>query len=39
MQPMDWFDTLLHGFPWRLLLFNAGILIGRKFKTTSVKSI
>ena len=20
MQPMDWFDVLLHGFPWILLL-------------------
>lgn len=39
MQPMDWFDTLLHGFPWMLLLFNLGILIGKKFKSTSVKSI
>ncbi len=24
MQPMDWFDTLLHGFPW-LLLIGVGI--------------
>jgi len=39
MQPMDWFDTLMHGFPWLLLLLNVGILIGKKFKTTSVKSI
>ncbi len=20
MQPMDWFDLLMHGFPWLLLL-------------------
>jgi hypothetical protein len=38
MQPLDWFDTLLHGFPWLLLLFNAGILIGKYFKSNSVKS-
>jgi hypothetical protein len=39
MQPLDWFDTLFHGFPWLLLLVNVGILIGKKFKPTSVKSI
>jgi hypothetical protein len=38
MQPLDWFDTLFHGFPWLLLLVNVGILIGKKFKPTSVKS-
>lgn len=37
MQPMDWFDTLLHGFPWLLLLFNVGILVGTKLKSNSVK--
>lgn len=39
MQPMDWFDALMHGFPWLLLLFNVGILAGKRFKPTSVKSI
>jgi hypothetical protein len=39
MQPLDWFDTLFHGFPWLLLLFNVGILIGKKFKTTPTNSI
>lgn len=37
MKPMDWFDTLLHGLPWLLLLVQGGILIGNKFKSTSVK--
>ena len=39
MKPIDWFDALLHGFPWLLLLFKVGILIGKKFKSTSLKSI
>jgi hypothetical protein len=39
MQPLDWFDAIFHGFPWLLLLFSIGILIGKKFKTTSIKSI
>jgi len=38
MQPLDWFDTIFHGFPWLLLLINVGILIGKKFKPT-IKSI
>jgi hypothetical protein len=38
MQPLDWFDALFHGLPWLLLLFNVGILIGKKVKSTSVKS-
>lgn len=24
MQPMDWFDTFVHGMPWLLLLFYIG---------------
>ena len=24
MQPMDWFDLVLHGAPWMLLLFVSG---------------
>ncbi len=39
MQPLDWLDTLFHGFPGLLLLVNVGILIGKKFKPTSVKAI
>jgi len=28
MQPMDWFDTLLHGFPWLLLIgYGIGVLV------------
>jgi hypothetical protein len=33
MQPMDWFDTLMHGFPWLALLVNAGVWIGAKTKS------
>jgi uncharacterized membrane protein len=39
MQPLDWFDALFHGFPWLLLLFNLGVLMGKKFRTTLTKSI
>ena len=24
MQPIDWFDLVLHGAPWMLLLFVSG---------------
>ncbi len=37
MKPMDWFDTLLHGLPWLLLLVQGGIFIGKKLKPTSAK--
>ncbi len=30
MQPMDWFDVLLHGFPWILLLRIITIKIFKK---------
>ena len=30
MQPMDWFDVLLHGFPWVLLLRLIIIKIFKK---------
>jgi hypothetical protein len=31
MQPMDWFDTLLHGFPWLLLVgFGIGAIIKKR---------
>lgn len=29
MQPMDYFDLLLHGFPW-LLLIRLGVLKGKQ---------
>lgn len=36
MQPMDWFDLLLHGTPWVLFLFSLGLnYIHRKNKGTS----
>ncbi|MEQ8532655.1 MAG: hypothetical protein RIB86_12455 [Imperialibacter sp.] len=31
MQPMDWFDTIFHGFPWLLLIgFGIGTLIKKR---------
>jgi hypothetical protein len=28
MQPMDWFDTVFHGFPWLLLIgYGVGVLL------------
>jgi hypothetical protein len=30
MQPMDWFDVVLHGFPWILLLRVIIIKIFKK---------
>lgn len=31
MGPMDWFDVVLHGFPWAWLLISAVLLlVGRK---------
>ncbi len=39
MQAIDWFDALFHGFPWLLLLFNVGIFIGKKFKSTSTNTV
>lgn len=30
MEPMDWFDVLLHGFPWILLLRVIIIKLFRK---------
>lgn len=31
MQPLDWFDTLLHGLPWLLLAgYGIGALLKRK---------
>ena len=32
MQMMDYFDLLLHGTPWILLLYNIGLEIGKKLK-------
>ncbi len=33
MQPMDWFDVLLHGLPW--LLFVRALWISIKMKRAS----
>jgi hypothetical protein len=33
MQPMDWFDLVLHGFPWVLLV----IAVVQKVRTKSIK--
>lgn len=32
MQPMDWFDLLLHGFPWILLMVATVQFIVQKRK-------
>lgn len=31
MQPMDWFDLLLHGTPWLLLIGAVGLKLGKRF--------
>lgn len=36
MQPVDWFDTLLHGAPW-ILLITSLIIIFRKKKRPSAQ--
>jgi hypothetical protein len=33
MQGMDWFDLVLHGTPWVLLLSSATLNLVQKFKT------
>jgi hypothetical protein len=30
MQPMDWFDVLLHGSPWMLLIISSILIITKK---------
>lgn len=30
MQPMDWFDVVLHGTPWLILLFFIGKQLGKQ---------
>ena len=30
MQPQDWFDVLLHGTPWVLLMISAGLNLFKK---------
>ena len=37
MQAMDWFDLLLHGSPWLLLLVSLGISIGEKLNPKGAK--
>jgi len=34
MQAMDWFDLLMHGAPWALLLISSGMWLGEKLKTS-----
>jgi hypothetical protein len=29
VKPIDWFDLLLHGFPWVLLILKVGLLFKR----------
>jgi hypothetical protein len=31
MQPMDWFDLVLHGTPWVLLIYSLIVEAKRKF--------
>lgn len=33
MQPMDWFDTVLHGGPWVLLVIQIIIYTKRRFNS------
>lgn len=35
MQPMDWFDVILHGFPWVWLIIAFFMVIFRKKEETS----
>jgi hypothetical protein len=35
MQPMDWFDTLLHGMPWLLLI---AVIAARLIKKSTAKN-
>lgn len=35
MQPIDWFDSLLHGFPWILLLLWIFDYVKRKYFTAT----
>ncbi len=31
MKPMDWFDLLLHGTPWLLLIGTLGLELKQRF--------
>lgn len=31
MQPMDWFDLVLHGTPWVLLIIQVMIYLKKRF--------
>ncbi len=37
MQAIDWFDTVLHGFPWLLLLYTVITLLLRRKQRSQVK--
>ena len=30
VKPLDWFDLLLHGTPWILLIFKVGYIVKQK---------
>ncbi len=36
MQPMDWFDTILHGTPWVLLILSIASELVQKSKESDV---
>lgn len=35
VRPLDWFDLLLHGFPWVLLLVKAVVAVRRRISGLS----
>jgi len=35
MQPMDYFDLVLHGAPWVYLFIQIGIALSRRFSSTT----
>ena len=39
MQPMDWFDVLLHGAPWVMLVISLVVLLTSKKESAKSKSL
>jgi len=39
MQPMDWFDVLLHGAPWVMLVISLVFLLISKKESANPKSL
>ena len=37
MKPIDWFDTLFHGFPWFLLIISIVVNLLNKPNSTEAK--